>query len=210
MLISTRAFRSPSLFSLAGFLIFSSLSAFTFSESHPIQKSGQFLDLLSPSSSFANFRSTPFGRPAKGTATSRYGFRLPPCPEGTCFHNGLDISNSPGTPITATADGRVRFAGPKGSYGEFVMMDHGNGYVTCFAHNAKLLVQEGEIVKRGQVIALMGSTGRSTGTHLHYEVWHCGRPVDPEKLMGEKFEPRLANAHGQKSLKFYEIQPSFL
>ena len=84
-----------------------------------------------------------------------------------------------GTRVLAVADGIVSHTGNDGGYGRLVEITHGNGYVTRYAHNAKLLVKPGQTVKRGDAIALMGSTGRSTGTHVHFEVLRDGRPMNP-------------------------------
>src|SRR6185436_15976952 len=86
---------------------------------------------------------------------------------------------SPDTLIYATADGTVRFAGWSHGYGQLVLVDHGYGVSTAYGHTAKALVKAGDRVSRGQVIAYMGTTGRSTGAHLHYEVWRHGKPVNP-------------------------------
>jgi hypothetical protein len=130
------------------------------------------------------YRSTPLGWPTEGRITSKFGYRFSPIsipgdPESSQFHSGLDIANSPDTPILATADGVVRKSGWAGGYGRMVLVEHDWGYATLYAHTSKALVHEGEVVKRGQVIAYMGTTGRSTGTHLHYEVWRHGHPVNP-------------------------------
>jgi lipoprotein NlpD len=99
---------------------------------------------------------------------------------GRRFHGGIDISGEPGTPIVAAADGMVTFSGrgPDG-YGNVVRLDHSKGLVTFYAHNERNMVRQGERVRRGQTIALMGDTGRTSGTHLHFEVHQHGRPVDP-------------------------------
>lgn len=99
------------------------------------------------------------------------------------MHNGLDMHGNAGDPIRAAADGKVIFAGVKGGYGNAVMIDHGGGMVTLYAHQSKLLVKEGERVKAGDVIGLIGSTGLSTGPHLHFEVRLNGSPVDAAKYL---------------------------
>ena len=122
----------------------------------------------------------PGGRPVEsGYISSLYGQRTDPFDGTNAFHPGLDFAGAAGTRVLAAADGVVSHAGPDGGYGRLVEITHGNGYVTRYAHNAKLLVQRGETVKRGDPIALMGSTGRSTGTHLHFEVLRDGHSVDP-------------------------------
>lgn len=122
----------------------------------------------------------PGGRPVEsGHISSLYGQRTDPFDGGSAFHSGLDFAGSAGTRVLAVADGIVSHAGADGGYGRLIEVTHGNGYVTRYAHNAKLLVKPGQTVKRGDPIALMGSSGRSTGTHLHFEVLRDGRPVNP-------------------------------
>jgi murein DD-endopeptidase MepM/ murein hydrolase activator NlpD len=122
----------------------------------------------------------PGGRPVEsGYISSLYGQRTDPFDGRNAFHQGLDFAGTAGTRVLAVADGIVSHAGVDGGYGRLVEITHGNGYVTRYAHNAKLLVQQGQTVKRGDPIALMGSTGRSTGPHLHFEVLRDGRPVNP-------------------------------
>lgn len=132
------------------------------------------------------FRATPQGWPTVGRLTSKYGRRNSPInDEGQVeFHAGLDIANANGTLILATADGTVRKAGWARGYGQVILIRHDKKFSTLFGHTAKLLVKEGQKVERGQPIALMGTTGRSTGTHLHYEVWRDGRAVDPRRYLG--------------------------
>lgn len=114
--------------------------------------------------------------PTTGVVTSPYGLRW----GGTDFHPGIDIANDTGTPIVATADGIVVVAGwNAGGYGNMVDIDHGNGMMTRYGHASQVLVSAGQFVKRGQIIALMGSTGFSTGPHVHYEVHVNGQRVNP-------------------------------
>ncbi|MBR1579894.1 MAG: peptidoglycan DD-metalloendopeptidase family protein [Selenomonadaceae bacterium] len=114
--------------------------------------------------------------PTTGVVTSPYGLRW----GGTDFHPGMDIANDMGTPIVATADGIVVVAGwNSGGYGNMVDIDHGNGIMTRYGHASQVLVSAGQYVKRGQIIALMGSTGFSTGPHVHYEVHVNGQRVNP-------------------------------
>ncbi|OGR83521.1 MAG: hypothetical protein A2901_00245 [Elusimicrobia bacterium RIFCSPLOWO2_01_FULL_54_10] len=127
-------------------------------------------------------RSCPLGWPAPGRLTSHYGHRVSPMRGGSEFHMGIDIANEKGTPVRATADGTVLSAGPEGGYGRLVIIDHGFGFRSYYGHNSVLKVQRGQLVRRGQVIAEMGSTGSSTGNHAHYEVWQYGRPIDPWKF----------------------------
>ncbi len=122
----------------------------------------------------------PGGRPVEaGYISSLYGQRTDPFDGHQASHQGIDFAGIAGTRVLAVADGIVSHAGPDGGYGRLIEVTHGGGYVTRYAHNAKLLVAPGQTVKRGDAIALMGSTGRSTGTHLHFEVLRDGRPVNP-------------------------------
>lgn len=116
-------------------------------------------------------------RPVSGTITSRFGRRS----SGT--HTGLDIANSKGTPISAAASGTVTFAGRKGGYGNLVVIDHGNGVQTYYAHNNSIAVSAGQYVSQGQVISYMGSTGNSTGSHLHLEVRVNGVCQNPQNYV---------------------------
>jgi len=127
--------------------------------------------------------STPAVRPCQGWTTSRFGYRKSPFTGRREFHKGYDIANRKGTPIIATADGVVSYTGPKGLLGNMVMIDHGHGMVTRFGHLYKIVVKRGQTIKRGDTIALMGNTGRSTGPHVHYEVHLNGIPVNPEKYI---------------------------
>ncbi len=126
---------------------------------------------------------TPSIRPVKGVITSLFGYRKSPFTGKKDFHSGLDISNRKGTEIVATADGKISFAGKKTHYGNIVIIDHGFGKSTRYAHLNKIRVKRGQKVKRGDVIATLGNTGRSTGPHLHYEVRLNGTPVNPMKYI---------------------------
>lgn len=117
--------------------------------------------------------------PAKGVISSTFGARQDPVYGGGAFHEGLDIANNTGTTIVATAAGTVTYAAYAGGYGNLIEIDHGNGFITKYGHNSALLVQAGMTVKKGQSIALMGSTGKSTGSHVHYEVRVNGVATDP-------------------------------
>lgn len=119
--------------------------------------------------------------PTQGRLTSPFGPRTIFGVSG--FHTGIDLANTAGTPIVAAAEGTVSFAGCKGSYGNLLKIDHGNGFETYYAHCTQLLAAEGDHVTQGQTIALMGSTGRSTGPHLHFEVRWLGEPLDPEACL---------------------------
>ncbi len=126
---------------------------------------------------------TPAIRPTKGWKTSSFGYRISPFTGRREFHKGLDIANQKGTDIIAPADGLVKFVGKKGFMGELLVIDHGHGLITRYGHLGKVLKTRGEKVQRGDPIALMGNTGRSTGPHLHYEVHLNGVPVNPEKYI---------------------------
>ncbi len=121
----------------------------------------------------------PEGWPAEGTETSGFGWRISPITENAEFHPGIDITNDEGTPIYATAPGTVIFADRRSDYGYLVVIDHGGGYVSFYAHNSELWAKTGRQVRRGEILGFMGSTGMSTGSHIHYEIWADGRPVDP-------------------------------
>ena len=122
----------------------------------------------------------PGGRPVEsGYISSLYGKRTDPFDGNQASHLGLDFAGAAGTRVLAVADGIVSHTGSDGGYGRLVEVTHGNGYVTRYAHNAKLLVKPGQTVKRGDPIALMGSTGRSTGTYVHFEVLRDGKPMNP-------------------------------
>lgn len=127
--------------------------------------------------------STPAVRPTTGILTSKFGSRVSPITGKGQFHSGLDIANRIGTPIQATADGVVSHVGDLGAIGLAIHLDHGHGIVTRYGHLNKSLVSMGQRVKRGDMIAEMGNTGRSTGPHLHYEVRVDGTAVNPVKYI---------------------------
>ena len=122
---------------------------------------------------------TPSIRPVKGWITSRFGRRQSPFTSRSEFHRGLDIATRAGTPILAPADGLVTYSARKGLMGNMITIDHGYGMVTRYGHIQTLLKKKGQRVKRGETIALVGNTGRSTGPHLHYEVRLNGVAVNP-------------------------------
>lgn len=117
--------------------------------------------------------------PTEGWLTSRFGTRISPFTGKRQFHGGIDIAGASGTDVIATAAGKVVFAGDKGPMGRAVIIDHGFGIRTHYGHNEALLVKKGERVERGHVIAKLGSSGRSTGPHLHYTVEVGGKAVNP-------------------------------
>ena len=127
--------------------------------------------------------STPTIRPTDGWTSSKFGYRISPFTGLREFHKGMDIATRKGTSIVATADGVVTFVGVKSLIGKFILIDHGYGMVTRYAHIYKTLKKRGDVVKRGDTIALVGNTGRSTGPHLHYSVHLNGIPVNPAKYI---------------------------
>ena len=115
--------------------------------------------------------------------SSPYGTRLHPRSGGEGFHRGLDLRANLGTPVYAVADGRVEKSDRSGAYGNLILLDHGEGLESLYGHNSRNLVLEGESVRRGQVIALVGHTGNATGDHLHFEIrWRDGT-VDPWRVL---------------------------
>lgn len=116
--------------------------------------------------------------------TSGFGGRADPFGRGHQYHKGIDFHARTGDPVLAVADGVVSYAGRRSGYGNVIEIDHGNGYVTRYAHNSRLLVRVGDLVRNGQQVAKAGSTGRSTGAHVHFEVWDDGRVVNPRKFLG--------------------------
>jgi len=124
----------------------------------------------------------PQGRPvAAGYVSSYFGRRTDPFTGKTANHRGIDFAGKLGSDVLAVAGGVVTYSGPRYGYGNMVEINHGNGYVTRYAHNERNLVAPGDQIQPGQTIALMGKTGRATGPNLHFEVWHRGRPIDPVK-----------------------------
>ena len=120
-----------------------------------------------------------FIRPVSGPITSGFGYRTDPVTGGTVYHAGLDIGAPCGTPIKAAGTGSVVAAGPNGGYGNMTVINHGNGLSTVYGHQSSIIVSPGQSVTQGQVIGYVGSTGKSTGCHLHFEVRVSGNPVDP-------------------------------
>jgi len=125
-------------------------------------------------------RTTPSGQAVElGLLSSKFGRRINPFTGKWEQHKGIDIADKEGTDIMALGDGVVISSGERPGYGNLVEIDHGRGYITRYGHNKKLLVKAGDTVRKGQTIALMGSTGRSTGPHVHIEVVQNGERVDP-------------------------------
>lgn len=121
--------------------------------------------------------------PLRGPITERFGWRTHPVYGTRNFHEGIDIGVPPGTPVRAVAAGKVIFAGSYGGYGLTVKIDHGGGLVSRYSHNSELLVQEGESVEAGQVIAKSGNTGVSTGPHLDFGLYRDQVPIDPLTML---------------------------
>ena len=115
--------------------------------------------------------------------SSGYGTRIDPFRGRLAFHSGVDLAGPPGTKIKAASDGRVTFTGWKGAYGKAVDVNHGLGFVSRYGHLSNILVKEGQFVKKGDIIAVQGSTGRSTGNHLHYEVRYNNEPLNPNPFL---------------------------
>ncbi|WP_461789982.1 M23 family metallopeptidase [Pedobacter sp.] len=127
---------------------------------------------------------TPMGYPHKGRISSTYGHRENPFTgENIESHKGLDIKGNYGEIVKTTANGTVKFASRRGGYGNCVIINHGNGFETYYGHLSKIVVREGQKVNAGQIIGNIGSTGRSTGPHLHYEVHRNGKIVNPKTYL---------------------------
>jgi murein DD-endopeptidase MepM/ murein hydrolase activator NlpD len=118
--------------------------------------------------------------PQRTTVTSVFG-----APRGGATHQGIDLAAAKGTPVRATAAGRVTFAGRSGRFGRVVEIEHGGGWRTRYAHLSSIEARQGRRVERGSLIGRVGRSGNASGPHLHYEVWHHGRAVDPVSVMVE-------------------------
>jgi len=129
------------------------------------------------------YLATPMGWPVPGYLSSRYGYRVHPKSGRRQMHTGVDISTDLGMEIHATADGIVTYAGKTKNSGNVLVVEHGHGFSTAYAHNKENLVDVGQRVTRGETIGLAGSTGRSTGPHVHYEIWKDGGHVNPSKYL---------------------------
>jgi murein DD-endopeptidase MepM/ murein hydrolase activator NlpD len=124
------------------------------------------------------------GRPVeKGWMSSRFGNRNDPITGKRAWHSGVDFAGKEGSNVISVAAGVVVYSGPRSGYGELVEINHGSGFTTLYGHHKKIHVKVGDIVKKGQVIGLMGSSGRSTGPHVHFEVYKNGRVVDPSSYI---------------------------
>ncbi len=120
-----------------------------------------------------------FNKPGSGRLTSRYGYRRDPFTRKRAFHRGIDIANRIGSRVYAAQDGRVIYTGQRRGYGNVVILEHKFGYKTLYGHLNEITVTRGQRVKSGQVIGNMGNSGRSTGPHVHFEIWHKNRTIDP-------------------------------
>ncbi len=132
------------------------------------------------------FNHTPSVRPARGRISDVYGWRIHPIKKIRHFHHGVDIANTFGTFIYATADGKVRETGYDKDYGRYILVDHGYGYTTYYAHLSKQFVERGDSVTKYMIIGQMGNSGCSTGTHLHYEVRFYGKTKNPLNYFNKK------------------------
>ena len=128
-------------------------------------------------------KSQPTTRPSDGFVTSGFGYRMHPILGGRAHHNGIDFDANTGDPVRSAGNGLVKYAGWKNGFGNVVEIDHQNGYVTVYAHNSAFTVKEGDVVRAGQMVAKAGSTGRSTGPHVHFEVHKDGRAVNPRAFL---------------------------
>jgi murein DD-endopeptidase MepM/ murein hydrolase activator NlpD len=128
--------------------------------------------------------------------TSGFGYRADPFGRGRALHKGIDFDANVGDAVMSVADGVVSFAGSRSGYGHTIEVDHGNGYVTRYAHNSRLTVKVGDLVRAGEQVAKAGSSGRSTGAHVHFEVWENGSVVNPRKFLGDGRAPVAKRGRG--------------
>ena len=128
-------------------------------------------------------QNVPLGAPVPGVITSRFGRRVDPINGKSAYHQGIDIRGGMGSAVKATAEGTVISQNYDKHSGRYIHIDHGNGFITKYAHLKKSLVQKGNTVERGQVIGLVGNTGRSTGPHVHYEIHYDEKIVNPTKYV---------------------------
>ncbi len=167
----------PTLVQLRDALVDSRISGLAAEANRQIASLAELVDHFAEDD--MKLRTTPSVAPAKGLLTSSFGSREDPFTGGSSMHSGLDIANAPGTEIVAPADGVVVLAGEHGEYGNCVVIDHGRDTKTLYGHLQRFIVKVGQTIKRGEQIGNMGTTGRSTGTHLHYEVRKNDVPVNP-------------------------------
>ena len=131
------------------------------------------------------YKATPRGLPVVGHISSDYGNRIHPITGKREFHSGVDISTTLGSCVRSTADGIVIFSGRSAGSGNLIVIEHGRDFSTVYAHNKKNIVKVGQTVRRGDIIGYAGSTGNSTGPHVHYEVWKYGKHINPDKFILE-------------------------
>ena len=146
----------------------------------------KMLESLLARGSFKNQIAPSRGPLEGGWISSRYGSRIDPISGKPAWHQGVDFTGGPGSDVKAVAGGVVTFAGTSGAYGKMVEIEHGEGISTRYAHHEAAHVERGDIVKKGQTIALLGSTGRSTGPHVHFEVLKDGRRFDPAEYLAPR------------------------
>jgi murein DD-endopeptidase MepM/ murein hydrolase activator NlpD len=146
-----------------------------------LESIGEIKDYLSQQRDL--YISTPKGYPTEGRISSPFGNREHPKSGESHFHTGVDIAADPGKPVKATADGIISFASWSGGSGNLVAIEHGFGFATFYAHNKMVTVRVGQKVRRGDIIGYIGSTGNSTGPHVHYEVWRDGKPLNPSDYL---------------------------
>jgi murein DD-endopeptidase MepM/ murein hydrolase activator NlpD len=139
---------------------------------------------------------------------SGFGFRIDPFTGRGALHMGLDFPADVGTPIKAAAGGMVVNTEVHPAYGHMVEIDHGNGLVTRYAHTSKVLVKQGDLVRRGQVVAQVGNTGRSTGPHLHFEVLVDGVPQNPARFLAGRGNAPAAQAAAERPRRVRAAAPS--
>lgn len=133
-----------------------------------------------------DMNAVPSREPINSYITSNFGRRADPFRGGRAFHKGIDFKANVGDAVMAVADGVISFSGVRNGYGNTIEIDHGNGFVTRYAHNSRLSLKVGGLVRAGQEVAKAGSTGRSTGAHVHFEVWQEGRAVNPKKFLSQQ------------------------
>ena len=171
----------PTLVMLRDALVDSRISGLAVEANRQIASLAELVDHFSERE--VELRTTPSLAPSKGLLTSSFGAREDPFTGGSSMHSGLDIANTPGTDIVAPADGVIVIAGENGEYGNCVVIDHGRDTKTLYGHLQRFNVKVGQSIKRGEHIGNMGTTGRSTGTHLHYEVRINNVPVNPRRFI---------------------------
>ncbi len=148
------------------------------------KKKKSIIQLLKKTQQFrSRFASTPSIWPVDGRILSDFGWRRHPIKRRRSYHKGIDIPSAIGAPVKASADGRISYSGYAGSFGNTIVINHGFGYKTLYAHCLQRLVKKNETVKKGQIIAQVGSTGLSTGAHLHYEVHKWRKRIDPKTFL---------------------------